>query len=58
MGIFRVRIGGQEGNFWYNTRMPDSIQCEEFYDERLDEYQAEYRAYLETESRDQETISK
>jgi len=58
MGIFRGRIGGQEGNFCYNTRMNDSIQCEEFYDERLDEYQAEYRAYLETESRDQETISK
>ena len=53
MGIFRVRIGGQGSNFCYNTRMNDSIQCEEFYDDRQEQWIIELN-----ESRDQETISK
>lgn len=53
MGIFRTRIGGQGVNFCYNTHMNDSIQCEEFYDERIEQYIIELN-----KSRDQENISK
>tara|TARA_B100000287_G_C20298113_1_gene648709 strand:- start:569 stop:679 length:111 start_codon:yes stop_codon:yes gene_type:complete len=28
----------------------DDIQCEEYYDERIDEYQAEYHKFLDQES--------
>jgi hypothetical protein len=53
MGIFRVHIGGQWAILCYNTRMNDSIQCEEFYDDRQEQWIIELN-----ESRDQETISK
>jgi len=52
MGIFRVHIGGQGSNFCYNTRMNDSIQCEEFYDERVDQMIFELN-----QASDQETIT-
>jgi len=53
MGIFRTCITVQGSDFCYNTRMNDSIQCEEFYDERIEQWIIEFN-----QASDQETITK
>ena len=53
MGIFRTRITVLGSNFCYNTRMNDSIQCEEFWDDREEQWIIEFN-----QASDQETITK